>query len=252
MGAAAVIPHGCYGICSLPDGGQCAENADCVGESCLCREGFEGDGSSSCPDVDECITSIDDCDTNAACDNTVGSFTCACNNGFSGNGVTCDDINECADPSTNICHANATCGNIAGSFTCSCDEGYIGNGITCNDIDECIMDAHNCALQATCANADGSFTCACNTGYVGTGLICADEDECASGAHNCDAGAGYACENRVGSFECTCTPGGACEQQPIQPTPSNDLSSSAAVLRAHLASLAGLGVAWACLRQIIT
>lgn len=31
MGAAAVIHHGCYRMCSVADGGQCGANAECVG-----------------------------------------------------------------------------------------------------------------------------------------------------------------------------------------------------------------------------
>ncbi len=40
-------------------------------------------------DDDECALGTDNCNTNAACTNTVGSFTCACNEGYSGDGVTC-------------------------------------------------------------------------------------------------------------------------------------------------------------------
>ena len=40
-------------------------------------------------DIDECTDGPNDCDNNAECDNTVGSFTCTCNTGYSGNGVTC-------------------------------------------------------------------------------------------------------------------------------------------------------------------
>ena len=40
-------------------------------------------------DIDECATNTDNCDENALCTDTIGSFTCACNAGFSGNGVTC-------------------------------------------------------------------------------------------------------------------------------------------------------------------
>ena len=41
------------------------------------------------PDINECTTGTDNCDTNAVCTNTPGSFTCACNQGYSGNGVNC-------------------------------------------------------------------------------------------------------------------------------------------------------------------
>lgn len=39
-------------------------------------------------DVDECALSVHNCDTNAICTNTNGSFTCACVRGYSGNGTT--------------------------------------------------------------------------------------------------------------------------------------------------------------------
>ena len=51
-----------------------------------------------------------DCDANADCTNTVGSFECACKDGFSGDGVQCDDINEC-DLEIDNCHDLATCQN---------------------------------------------------------------------------------------------------------------------------------------------
>ncbi len=30
------------------------------------------------------------CDINATCDNTIGSFDCMCNPGYTGNGTICD------------------------------------------------------------------------------------------------------------------------------------------------------------------
>ena len=43
-------------------------------------------------DVDECTDGDHDCNANAKCDNTVGSFNCTCNGGYSGDGVTCAGI----------------------------------------------------------------------------------------------------------------------------------------------------------------
>ena len=40
-------------------------------------------------DINECDLDLDNCDENAACTNTDGSFTCECNHGFSGNGTLC-------------------------------------------------------------------------------------------------------------------------------------------------------------------
>ena len=40
-------------------------------------------------DIDECIEGTDNCDDNAACTNTDGSFTCLCALGYSGTGTTC-------------------------------------------------------------------------------------------------------------------------------------------------------------------
>ena len=40
-------------------------------------------------DVDECAIGSHNCNTNAQCSNTDGSFTCKCNDGLSGSGMTC-------------------------------------------------------------------------------------------------------------------------------------------------------------------
>ena len=40
-------------------------------------------------DINECHTGLHDCDENAFCINTVGSFTCSCNPSFFGNGRDC-------------------------------------------------------------------------------------------------------------------------------------------------------------------
>src|SRR5258705_28138 len=90
-----------------------------------CREGPGPCTGTLC--IDECATGTDDCDTNAACMNTDGSFDCTCFPGFTGDGRTCMDIDECTG-GTDDCDANADCMNIMGSFTCACRPGYAGNG----------------------------------------------------------------------------------------------------------------------------
>ena len=41
-------------------------------------------------DINECESNdSDNCDENAQCTNTNGSFTCTCNSGYSGDGVSC-------------------------------------------------------------------------------------------------------------------------------------------------------------------
>ncbi|XXT15897.1 EGF domain-containing protein [Sorangium sp. So ce429] len=191
----------------------------CGGQGCLavnapcdptvpCCDGLSCQ-SGTCTDVDECALGTDNCDANATCTNTSGSFTCACGEGYSGDGVTCTDVDECA-LGTDNCDANATCTNTSGSFTCACDEGYEGDGVTCTaiDVDECALGTDNCDANATCTNTTGSFTCACNEGYVGDGLTCV-EPGCGNGvleapAEVCDDGnqtAGDGCRANCAGLE---------------------------------------------------
>lgn len=40
-------------------------------------------------ETDECVLGAHNCDVNALCINTVGSYRCACNRGFIGDGANC-------------------------------------------------------------------------------------------------------------------------------------------------------------------
>ncbi len=49
-------------------------------------------------DVDECQNEEHNCDVNARCNNTFGSFNCTCLQGYVGNGVNCSGkaaLNTC-------------------------------------------------------------------------------------------------------------------------------------------------------------
>jgi len=45
-------------------------------------------------DIDECSTGTNDCDVNAICTNTIGSYSCKCKPGYIGNGTECFACNE--------------------------------------------------------------------------------------------------------------------------------------------------------------
>lgn len=41
-------------------------------------------------DVDECAQGLDDCHTNAMCQNTPSSYKCSCKPGYQGEGTQCE------------------------------------------------------------------------------------------------------------------------------------------------------------------
>ena len=191
------------GACGVVCSAANATAMVCIAGVCgvvACDVGYATDGV-TCSDVNECMLNTDNCSTNAACTNTVASFTCSCYAGYGGDGVTCTDLDECA-LNTDDCDAAATCTNTAGRFTCACNAGYSGGGVTCTDLNECMLNIDNCGTNATCTNTDGGFTCSCNAGYGGDGVTCEDIDECTG---NCLANG--TCINTPGSFICACDAG---------------------------------------------
>ena len=123
---------------------------------------------SFCLDINECESdSLNECDRNADCIDTIGSYNCSCNPGYEGDGFNCTgytfisvvwgiqscinvflaciytkllmysilpDINEC-QLGTDLC-VNAECNNTAGSYICRpCFPGFIpGNMTTCSEL----------------------------------------------------------------------------------------------------------------------
>ena len=209
----AICPAGNYS-----SGGECVPCADgydslagasicfeavCVngqGDNCDCDNGWEGKWCTV--DIDECADESHNCDTNAQCTDTDGSFSCACNSGYSGNGVECIDDDECT-LGTDNCSDNADCTDIDGSFSCECKSGYSGDGTTCTNINECTADTHNCDTNAQCTDTDGSFSCACSLDYSGDGKSCTKNDDCASAPCKNEG----TCHDGVNSYTCDCPEG---------------------------------------------
>ena len=224
------------------DDRSCPLNEKCTSptsNACECKEGFSLDKIMDiCGDINECLFDHD-CNSNAICNNTEGSFSCECKLGYFGNGVTCeegsctDDMcpfrEECVSPrrtdcqctdgferndtglcvdtdecstNQNDCDVNADCENEEGTYICNCKKGFSGNGLKCDDIDECDFGEYGCPDNSYCNNTEGSYSCPCKPHYTKHGNLCSELDECGTGLHNCHANA--TCENTVGSFKCRC------------------------------------------------
>ena len=103
------------------------KNGDCVVDSskpngyyCVCWEGyFHPSGLGGiCENRNECAINVDDCDKQATCIDTPGSFRCICNDGYSGDGKVCNDIDECGAGTTNPCEGDLICVNRRGTYEC--------------------------------------------------------------------------------------------------------------------------------------
>ena len=194
---------------ALVDGGADSAPNDIVptettlaGQS-LCGSGLVLDnGNGGCVDLNECTNQLDDCDANATCNNTLGSYTCTCDSAFQdlvGDGKRCVDKCTLA-----ACDVHAACTLSAGQTSCECSAPYRGDGSICTFDSECA--ALGCDGDAQCVvAASGQRACQCRRGYRGTGQQCSEIDECVEGLDDCDAHA--SCKNTDGSFACTCAPG---------------------------------------------
>ncbi|XP_058597564.1 stabilin-2 isoform X1 [Neofelis nebulosa] len=143
--------------------------------SCVCKAGYEGDGS-LCSETDPCAGfTPGGCSHNAECIKTgPGTHTCVCQEGWTGDGRDCSEINNCLLPGTGGCHVNATCLYVGpGQNECECKEGFRGNGIDCEEITSCLEQTGKCHPLATCQfTSSGIWSCVCQEGYDGDGLLC--------------------------------------------------------------------------------
>ena len=123
--------------CSDPSKNNCSIiTEECVQESlgyhCQCKSGFQYLENDGCEDIDECKINIHNCNKNAFCKNTFGSFECECKKNYEGDGFDCEEIiptppkiNWCSFK--NSCGKNAICQNRQSGFWCRCRPGYFGN-----------------------------------------------------------------------------------------------------------------------------
>lgn len=105
----------------------CDDNATCTNSTvsgvdyiyCTCNSGFKDNGGAysplfgaGCIDVDECTLGTHNCDGNATCTNTSGSYICKCNQGYYGDGTSCskiEDVLESCSPGYYSTSSNTTC-----------------------------------------------------------------------------------------------------------------------------------------------
>ena len=112
------------------------------------------------PDYNECLRDEDNnCDVNAECADTDGSFQCTCSLGYEGDGI------NCTSESTLVVHLlilRQTSKQIH----------LVILPLYCTDIDECEADTDTCDINADCTDTEGSYTCHCRLGYAGEGFNC--------------------------------------------------------------------------------
>ncbi|XP_075177854.1 stabilin-1-like [Anomaloglossus baeobatrachus] len=157
----------------------CHVNAVCVTTdnytSCLCDNGYEGDGT-FCQPLDECrMPERGGCSENAICAIApTGGVTCTCNPGWSGDGIQCIPTDNCALENRGNCHINADCKfTQPGENDCICKKGYTGDGFSCDPINVCLEDNGGCNPMATCMpTSGGERTCLCPSGFGGDGISC--------------------------------------------------------------------------------
>ena len=159
-------------------------------------------------DINECETGSNDCDVNANCSNSDGSFSCRCKAGFHGDGKVCQGTKQTScERRVDILHFKRSSHVSEDRFpfpvllleietssaqrkvtsskcwkkldliafchprsNCLAMETLYFTFSLSIDIDECT--ANPCDANAACLNTNGSFECTCRPGFDGDGKVC--------------------------------------------------------------------------------
>uniref|UniRef100_A0AAQ4QDY4 EGF-like domain-containing protein n=1 Tax=Gasterosteus aculeatus aculeatus TaxID=481459 RepID=A0AAQ4QDY4_GASAC len=144
--------------------------------TCLCRDGYDGDGH-SCSAINPCLKSgRGGCHLNAECVYVApGNASCVCMEGWTGDGRVCVELNNCQLEGRGGCSPNADCNHIGpGQSECVCKTGYMGDGVVCDLVNPCMKKNGGCHDMAKCQPSEGggTHTCTCPDGFAGDGTIC--------------------------------------------------------------------------------
>jgi len=168
--------------------GAAAELLSDLGWSVVCESGFirdlEGDCVLTCPvgqqgtvnvdvectDVDEWTSNTDNCDINASCTNTSGSFSCACAAGYIGDGTTCS--------------LGDVCGNGVLESGEDCDDGNDSGGDCCSPT--CEIEVAGAVCREAVGSCDAVETCDGVSGSCPSDAALPPGSECRPSAGSCD------------------------------------------------------------------
>nr|XP_035977281.1 signal peptide, CUB and EGF-like domain-containing protein 2 isoform X3 [Halichoerus grypus] len=152
-------------------------------------------------DVDECAQGLDDCHTNALCQNTLTSYKCSCKPGYQGEGRQCEDIDECENELNGGCVHD--CLNIPGNYRCTCFDGFklAHDGHNCLEGLSCMNQNHGCSH--ICKEAPrGSVACECRPGFE----LAKNQRDCILTCNHGNGGCQHSCEDTAEGPECSCHP----------------------------------------------
>jgi Calcium-binding EGF domain/EB module/EGF-like domain len=172
-------PTDCVAVTTCEDF-PCHQDAYCLvsalGPSCICREGFAGDGKNRCDILRPTPRSLsgmkstptikiidvgDSCNATMKCnaaDSNCHNGRCQCKSGFVQRKKKCVNIDECEEGYPNKCDFNAKCIDRVGTYDCECKDGFRDSnpnnlpGWQCQQTNECLDGTHDCSPDKVCVD----------------------------------------------------------------------------------------------------